>query len=137
MLPDTATVLFLIPESIIDIRQRQIDIYLALFYMASGIFYRIFLDRQFDYKSVLPGVVFLILSFVTKSGIGLGDGLTILFMGLYYSFADMLMIIFSSLVPVFFFAAFYFIKKHNAKKTLPFIPFILIGTIIARCGSWI
>lgn len=78
--------------------------------------------------ALLPGGLFLIISLVSRGGIGIGDG--ILLMGIGPAFGiwhvvigTMVALGLSCLISIFLLA----FRKGTAKSTLPFIPFLTIG----------
>ena len=78
--------------------------------------------------SLLPGAVLLGISFVTREGIGYGDGLLMLSIGpavgLRSLAAGMFVAFFVSSI---FSAALLLIKKVKRNYRIPFIPFLTIG----------
>ena len=78
--------------------------------------------------AMLPGMILLIVSMITKQQIGYGDGMIILIMGLYIDIDDILSIVLSSFF-VSSIAAIILMTVFKKKKNfeMAFSPFLLIG----------
>lgn len=77
---------------------------------------------------MLLGVAFLLVSKVTKEGLGYGDSILILLLGAFVGLWQMVLV----LVIAFGSAAIFSIivlvlKKMSRKKQIPFVPFLLLG----------
>ena len=84
--------------------------------------------------SVIPGMVFWVLSFITGEKVGYGDGWMLamigLFMGLWQCFLILMIgLISSSLVVLILLAA----RKVSRDYQLPFAPFLLFGMGVVVC----
>lgn len=84
--------------------------------------------------SVIPGVAFWMLSFITGEKVGYGDGWMLimigLFMGLWQCFLILMVgLISSSLVVLILLAA----GKASRDYQLPFAPFLLFGMGVVVC----
>jgi len=70
--------------------------------------------------------------FVVKNGFGMGDIKLMFIMILYLGFAGSFSAIFMSLVLSMIASIYLLIKKEkNKKDTIPFAPFVLIGTYLS------
>lgn len=78
--------------------------------------------------AMLPGMILLIVSMITKQQIGYGDGMIILIMGLYIDIDDILSIVLSSFL-LSSIAAIILMMVFKKKKNfeMAFSPFLLIG----------
>ena len=84
--------------------------------------------------SVMPGVMFWMLSFITGERVGYGDGWMLvmigLFMGLWKCFLLLMVgLILSSLVALILLAP----GKVSGNDQLPFAPFLLLGMGVVIC----
>lgn len=78
--------------------------------------------------SVLPGVLFLILSLCTGEKVGYGDGLFIIVLGLYVGVGRCLVIVcFGLLLSSAYALILMAVKKAEKNSRLPFLPFLTIG----------
>ncbi len=87
---------------------------------------------------LLPGVLAMFFSWLTKGGFGLGDALLLIatgsFLGLWDGLAVLMMgLILSSLTGIVLLA----MKKAKLKTELPFIPFYFGGLLIWGINRWI
>lgn len=91
-------------------------------------------SRQAIILSVIPGVMFWMLSFITGEKVGYGDGWLLimigLFMGLWKCFLILMIgLISSSLIVLILLAA----RKVSRDFKLPFAPFLLLGMGVVVC----
>lgn len=80
---------------------------------------------------MIPGLICIVLSCASKQSLGLGDSLLILITGMavgYWScFSILLIAVFGSIL----WAGYLYIKgKASWKTEIPFVPFLLVGTIV-------
>ena len=85
---------------------------------------------------VIPGIITLVLSIVTKEKIGLGDGLILICVGCLQAIKDVLCMIFFSfifltVVLIFLLA----IRRIGRSSRIPFVPFLFLGQLITMYGG--
>lgn len=74
------------------------------------------------------GILFLLISALTKEAVGYGDGLGILGIGIYHGLWDTLEILMVTFGVLFFVSIFVLVYKKMSKKTeIPFYPFLVMG----------
>ena len=116
---------------VFDIKIKKIPVYMLIILAAAGIISN-FTIGEFDIEkriiAMLPGMILLIVSMITKQQIGYGDGLIILIMGLYIDIDDILSIVLSSFL-LSSIAAIILMTVFKKKKNfeMAFSPFLLIG----------
>nr|WP_308648513.1 prepilin peptidase [uncultured Agathobacter sp.] len=116
---------------VFDIKRKKIPVYMLIILAAAGIISN-FTIGEFDIEkriiAMLPGMILLIVSMITKQQIGYGDGLIILIMGLYIDIDDILSIVLSSFL-LSSIAAIILMTVFKKKKNfeMAFSPFLLIG----------
>lgn len=77
---------------------------------------------------IIPGVLLMGISFVSRQAIGMGDGLIISITGLFLGMIETIEILFWALLcSAAAGSCFIVIRKANRKTELPFVPFILLG----------
>ena len=81
--------------------------------------------------AVLPGIVFLLLSFLTEKKVGYGDGLLLLILGLMegvtvVGFTCCMALFLQALVAVVLVIA----RKADKQTEIPFVPFLFLARII-------
>lgn len=84
--------------------------------------------------SLIPGMGFLLLSFLTREKVGYGDGWVLLMIGLFSGFFQCFLILLiglllESTVAVILLA----LKKIQRDKEIPFSPFLLLGMGVTLC----
>ena len=116
---------------VFDIKRKKIPVYMLIILAAAGIISN-FTVGEFDIENriiaMLPGMILLIVSMITKQQIGYGDGMIILIMGLYIDIDDILSIVLSSFL-LSSIAAIILMTVFKKKKNfeMAFSPFLLIG----------
>lgn len=123
--------------ALIDGYKRLVPCILIIAFVVIGIGLRIYDMTLFSVEmlySLLPGIVILLIGFVTGEGIGYGDGLLVLSLGLYLSIAKlgavlMMAITMSGIVALILFVLF---QKEKSFE-IPFIPFVLLGYLLMLC----
>ena len=116
---------------VFDIKRKKIPVYMLIILAATGIISN-FTVGEFDIEkriiAMLPGMILLIVSMITKQQIGYGDGMIILIMGLYIDIDDILSIVLSSFL-LSSIAAIILMTVFKKKKNfeMAFSPFLLIG----------
>lgn len=116
---------------VFDIKRKKIPVYMLIILAAAGIISN-FTVGEFDIEkriiAMLPGMILLIVSMITKQQIGYGDGMIILIMGLYIDIDDILSIVLSSFL-LSYIAAIILMTVFKKKKNfeMAFSPFLLIG----------
>ena len=125
---------FLIYVAVRDIQTRKITIVaLSLGGMISIV--EQLLIKRMDFLMVLGGVaigvVCIIISKFTKEGVGYGDSLVILILGIYLGFYDLLIVLSTTFflllcvsIPVLC------IRRMSRTYALPFLPFLTCGYIL-------
>ena len=77
---------------------------------------------------LLPGAVLTLLSLLTRQGIGLGDGLLLLFMGPCMGLTGTVLGLMTALFAGSIFSGILLaIKKATRKTRIPFVPFVALG----------
>lgn len=74
---------------------------------------------------LVPGILLLILSLISKESIGLGDGMAVAVLGLWIGSGRTLMILCIAWTLAGAYAVIRLIRKR--KEPIPFVPFLLLG----------
>lgn len=81
---------------------------------------------------MLPGIMFLLISWTTNEKIGYGDGMMILIIGLImHSQLCITAVAIGLVISSMFSVIMIFTKKMNLRTRIPFIPFLTIGVGIS------
>lgn len=129
--------LFLI--SIFDIKNREFSIILPCILLLFLIVYQC-ISRSFDWlfcgAGMVPGALLILFHYLTRGGVGLGDGIVIGVLGFHLGLWENLSLLFLSLVLEMIFAVGVLVKKKIQKEavsrhmTIPFIPFVTGGYLL-------
>ena len=134
---DFIVYLCMIINTVLDIKDKSISVFIVSIGIVTGILLKILQSNLWSFESLLaliPGIVFFLISFVTKEQVGYGDALIVLMLGCFVTGIQLLSIctlavwlagIFSLVLIVLFH------KKRNYK--IPFVPFLFCGFVIVRC----
>lgn len=122
---------FLLFNSMRDIRERRIWLYPTLFMLAAGLI-RAAAFGEAGSAEILadgcPGLLFLSVSVMTRGTAGFGDGLVILACGIWSGAAAAWGMLLSALLLVF--AILPLSVPEGAKAEVPFVPFLLAGYLL-------
>lgn len=124
--------LFLMAEK--DIRTRELPVIYFVISGAAGM--GIFLWRQpFSVENLLGGIAvggFLLLcSFISREGIGKGDGYLFCITGIFLGFWENLLLLLSALVLSALGAFLLLAVKHCGRRfQIPFVPFVLAANVL-------
>ena len=129
---ELCTVVFLAMNSWLDIRRREISLFLTVVYAGCGIIYSILQGRKIQ-DVLIPagiGILFLAAGLISRGAVGAGDCWILLALGALLdteTYIRMLCI-------GFFLAAFWsgillVIRRKSRKTEIPLVPFLLAGYI--------
>lgn len=117
--------------SIADIHSRRIPVYILISGSLAALGYQFFIKKSDVWLmagGIGIGVLFLLVSAVTREGMGYGDSWTILILGSYLGVWKMIEVLLTAFL--FLGAAAVIclsVKKMSRKYKLPFIPFLAAG----------
>lgn len=84
--------------------------------------------------SLTPGILFWLLSFISREKVGYGDGWVLLMIGLFLGVGRCFLILLAGLAAesfaVLFLMAF---RKVDKDKEIPFVPFLMLGMGVVVC----
>lgn len=88
--------------------------------------------------ALFPGVIALILAYITGEQIGYGDGVLLLAMGGCMGDEGTIVALFGALAASFVVSIVMVVSgKAGRKHRLPFVPFLFMGSIMAWGGGWL
>ena len=135
--------IILILSSIEDIRKKEIllwEIATCGFMSVAAMGFAIYegsFDILYILLSLLPGALMLLLSLITREGIGYGDGLIILAAGPAIGFDDLIMALMTAIVLSGLFSGILLIVKKAKRKTrIAFMPFLAAGCAAVAAMSY-
>ena len=144
-----ALVLLLLPLAAIDTKVQKVPnifllVGLAVRVVLIAVLYIINMDNAWQITkdsligALVIGLFFLFLLVAFKNSIGMGDVKLFALMGLYQGIWGVINSVFFALLVSFFVSVTLLISRKKKKKdTIPFVPSIYIGTIIAICMAGI
>ncbi len=84
--------------------------------------------------SLLPGLGFFLLSFLTREKVGYGDGWVLLMIGLFLGvYRCFLILLFGLMTESVVAIVLLTLGKINRDREIPFVPFLLLGMGVAVC----
>lgn len=120
----------LILQSVYDLRKKQLPLWITLTGMGIGLLLWI-LEEKFDvtkFAGIIPGLLCLMFSKVSREAMGYGDGLLICMMGIYLGLTATVSVCMWAFVLAAVTALFLLIvKKKKGKQEMPFVPFLFLG----------
>ncbi len=120
-------------ETISDIRKHTVSGIRIIAFMVVGILLNCIMRYQSVWSvvgGIVVGITLFGYSLITKGGIGFGDGLVFICLGIYLGLSQNLRLLFFSLLSAALFGGIYaLIRKKSIKSQIPFMPCIL-GTYI-------
>lgn len=121
----------------IDLRRKEIDLIALIIYGAMALFTlsitrnEITPDRLIDMIfSIAFGLVIYLLSYFSKEGIGLADGMYFVINGFLLSLKENLVLFLTGLIVAFVIGMFtYYLRKSSRNLRIPFMPCFLPAII--------
>ncbi len=131
--------LFLIFCTVYDVRTKQIPLSILLVFgviIAGLVWINGTLIQQMVWLKLLPGVVFLLIAFITKQAVGYGDGIVILLMGVLLGVRQCISMVFIGLIFCSVISLLILVFGKGSKQTkLPFMPFLLTAWGVILIGK--
>jgi len=133
MVQNISLLALLIPNTILDFKYKKVWMPFIIPFFAEGIILLALrlTDIEMFIGGFLIGAVFMFISYVTKGAIGMGDGYIICVIGCLAGGFRTIMIVttamFLSAVVGIVLMVFF---KWGKKRTIPFVPFLLIAAIL-------
>ena len=128
-----AAVFFLLAASFADLRERILPIPLAVIFTCLFALLALLYPGRIlpDPLAFLPGLLLLALSFATRGGIGTGDAVALLVLGLY----DTPLAVTAALIAGLAFSACYagiryFVMRSSLHRAFAFLPFLFLGYVV-------
>lgn len=123
-----AELLFLAELSAEDVREKKVSVYKVLVFTVLALIYRAFTNQLFWMEMIInlvPGGMMILLAILTKEGIGYGDGMTVMVLGLWTNvwFTTGVLCVAILLSGIFGSICLIVTKR----EVIPFVPFLLVG----------
>lgn len=138
------SIIMLLILSVWDMRSRKVPIWLLTaeglvllmtkMYIIFGFEYDVkilFLEFLNLIMAIIPGLCFIVLSFITRQQVGYADGCTLILLGIYEPIGKVMEILclgvfISALIGIFLMM----IKKADKTTRLPFIPCLFLASVL-------
>ncbi|MGN1267348.1 MAG: prepilin peptidase [Dorea sp.] len=135
---DCINLMILAVVSVIDIRKRRIPRWVCFAGIVSAVGYQMVVQNM-SIGSIIGGafvgICFLGISRLTEEGIGYGDSLGILALGIFLGFWQLVEVLCGAFFILLFAAMVQFMRKNRSGKSgLPFYPFLFEGYLIMLIG---
>ncbi len=118
---------------IVDFKKRKVRGWMLELGMIAPILYQ-GITKEVSIPIILGGAMvgglFLLLSWATREGIGYGDSLGILALGIYLGLWELIEVLCLSFFILFFVAMLLFLTKRKRTYGIPFYPFLAAGYLI-------
>ena len=128
-------IMVMMPQTITDIKKKKIILSLTAVCMAAGVAIRLYEGELWKPETalcLLPGILVIALAYISQGGIGHGDGLLILSLGMLLGITGLIQLLTISLIAAGLFSLVLLITGKAGKKTaIPFVPFLFAGTVTA------
>ena len=128
--------IFLILSTLLDLRNKEVNISLCVGVALLGLIYEIFISKAELLSVILgiiPGIFLMLTSMATNEEIGKGDAAILCTIGIYLGLKkSILVLIYALFMTVIIGGILLLIRKKNKKYKIPFVPFILCS-YIALC----
>ena len=115
-----------------DIREKKVDVRPILLTGFFGIAGRCLFGNESVpavFAAAAPGLILLAVTIASRGGIGTGDGLCMLVLGLYYPPEEVWMILFVSLCFGGIIGALLLVRGNSRGASFPFLPCLLAGCL--------
>lgn len=127
-----------LPCAISDIKCGKIPVWLPASLSVFLIALMVWQSKAFPTKmlfAILPGLILIIISKVSKELIGMGDGIMVIFSGVLSGYKEAIMILSVALIFAAVFSLILLVmKKANRKTKIRFVPFLLVShSLVAIC----
>lgn len=130
---------YLLAASVRDIRTRKVSAKAALAVaLPTAVWHLLAQGKNFAWTAgLLPGIILLAISCISRQAIGTGDAWVVTVIGLYLGIRAAAAILIMALFVSCPAALFYLVcKKADRKKTLPFVPCLCAAYVLwlILCG---
>lgn len=119
-----------------DIKNKHIRVGWLVFFAAAGIILWVIEGKWNIIEillAILPGLFVLLLAFGTRGGIGEGDGVLLMTIGIFLGGAGVLQIFVYALFLAGGYASFLLLaKKKGREYEIAFVPFLLLAFLVTK-----
>jgi len=80
--------------------------------------------------SLIPGVLFILLSAASRGGIGAGDGIVLLAAGFFRTGEELFAVILAAVFLSGIYAAVLFMRRRRGEERFAFVPFLFLADLL-------
>lgn len=130
-------------NSISDLRKREILLVPTFCFFSGGVLTALIRDllrNEIPFVSrclaLIPGILILMLTWMTRGQVGAGDGIVFLALGAWLSGREIVLIFLMTAFLAGGEAAVLFLRRHSPKETFPMIPCVFAAWVIVELLLW-
>lgn len=130
---DIVTGIYLLIQSVWDIRTKKIPLWISLCFGSCSLLYSICCNREcLEFiLALIPGGICFLLGYWTREAIGYGDAILLCALGMLYSLEELLSIcVIAVMLAGVAGLVLLVVFRKNGKYEIPFVPFLWIGWLI-------
>ena len=123
-----------------DIREKRVDVRPILLAGLAGIAIRIIVRDEgipVLLAALTPGMLLLAVALTSRGGVGMGDGLCVLVLGLYFPPEEVWRILFLALCFGGVMGVFLLFRGRGRGHSFPFLPCLLVGSLCCEIARMI
>ena len=123
-----------------DIREKSVDVRPILLAGLAGIAIRIIVKDEgipVLLAALAPGMLLLAVALTSRGGVGTGDGLSLLVLGLYFPPEEVWMILFLALCFGGIMGMLLLFRGRGRGHSIPFLPCLLVGSLCCEIARMI
>jgi Flp pilus assembly protein protease CpaA len=128
--------LCMVPAAVMDCKTKLIDSRLFLYSAAPLVLLRLVegicygtVSLKNELLGIGIGIIFIMLSLISREALGLGDGVAILWFGVIMGGKALVIVLCTCLI-LNFFIAFVMVFKGKKKVRIPMLPFLTFGYLL-------
>ena len=132
-------IIYLVILSIRDIQKKEFPMGALLGGLGIGVIWGIIKD---DWATILlgilPGILLILMGFLTREKIGYGDGILLIIVGLILGWPGSLVVYVLAQFGVLVYAVLLLVVKHaSGDVKIPFAPFLTVALVFYQMGGMI
>lgn len=132
-------IIYFVVLSVWDIRKKGFPVSVLLLGLGASLIYGILRqDGMVIFLGIVPGMLLILMGFLTREKVGYGDGILVIIIGLVLGWPGSFLVYVIAQFGVLFFAVFLLLAKRSARDVkIPFAPFLTVGLVLYQIGGFI
>lgn len=130
-------IIYLVVLSIWDIQRREFPVGAVLGGLGVSLIYGIVKGKGYSLLlGVIPGILLVLMGFLTREKVGYGDGILVIIIGLILGWPGSFVIYVIAQFGVLFYAVFLLVARHTSGDVkIPFAPFLAMSVVLYQVGG--